>query len=118
MEWRRAGSLVEAVVIDMAGGPRCAGVLNAHGLEMKRSDHAAIVSGVCSKGGHAVHGSRQLVGCTIIIEMAKVRIKGAVFLGHKNDVIDCRYARVGRRQRRGRWEWRRTRSWSRTWSWS
>src|SRR5207302_8198483 len=97
------GSLVEAIEFDVTGGPGCAGVVEAHGLEMEWGNHAAIVGWVGSIRRYAIHIGWESIGGAIVVQVAKVGIKRTVLLRHENNVIQRRYSRIRRRDR----SWRR-----------
>src|SRR5207253_8065139 len=64
------------------------GVFNAHGLQMKSIDNAAVECRVRRVRRHAIHVSGQSHRSAVIVHVPEVRVERTVLLRHEDDVVD------------------------------
>src|SRR3954451_18938844 len=88
---------IKPVGIAMALQPRCRGVVDATGRQMKRSYllRVRIISGSSEIGFKVVSVPSQAQTSAIIINLSKVRVERPVFLHHENNVVHA-LKRTGR----------------------
>ena len=96
---------IETVGIAVAFQPGCAGVEDAAGGEMEGAYAIAIISGISEVAGKIVGIAAQANAGAIVIDLAEICVKGAVFLHHEDDVVYALQAARRGGAGRGSWRW-------------